>query len=477
MNVDTFADLIELLNTIRFWGLDAFPQTIIDFAALHRHADIISVLDAYKADLPFIYAACRIASEELGGEVRLEKAMDTGNIDVVKYFHKHGVQFTARAIALAAGRGALDCLRYALSTTTAGYYSHRTANAVYAAAVRSGRMDSVLLLQRFGFPLPFRSGYGEHFIDLCSIAALSGQCEVLKYLHGQGCSIWNTASIAAETGHWECLKYATTNGSFLRNESHWAKSATLAQRLKRANQLKLLVLAWSCGIDTEAVAALPLATSENWQHFVASVHRETRPSINLIAAAAESGNMACLQHVLQVCTAEAAAIRHGWTWMTYAASVSTGKLRFVDVTQSAASAKQWECLHFLIEHDCPVQKSLTAALVHADQLELYHLAVAHGCEVSVPAVCYFARDGNLDLLKHALEHGCKRSEEILRAAARHGQLQCLKYAHDQGCPWSSQVTLAAARGGHQECLHYLNEQGCPSTAHGRALKRKRAILG
>ena len=38
--------------------------------------------------------------------------MDSGNIEVVRCFHKHGVQFTARAIAFAAGKGALNCLQY-----------------------------------------------------------------------------------------------------------------------------------------------------------------------------------------------------------------------------------------------------------------------------------------------------------------------------------------------------------------------------
>ena len=475
-NVDSFADITELLNTIRFWGLDAFPQTVIDFAALHRRADIISVLEPYKADLPFICGACYILLEDIHGELRLEKAMDTGNIDVVQYFHKPGAQFTFRAILLAAGRGALDCLQYALSATTEGHYSRRTGNAVFIEAVRNGRMGSILLLQRFGFPLRLtESNYVRrvHDFNLCGIAALSGHFEVLKYLHGQGCDIQDTASNAADAGHWECFEYAINNGAPFRSQSfNWAKSGTLAQWLERDNKLKLLVLAWSCASETEAAM---VATSENWQHFVASVHRETRPSINLIAAAVESGNLACLRHLYQVCAAKAVASGQSWNWLTYAASVSTGKLRFVDVIHSAASAKRWECLRFLIQHGCLMNKSLTTALVHADQLELYHLAVAHGCEVSVQAACKFTRDGNINLLQHAMEHGCERSEEILRTAARHGQLQCLKYAHAQGCPWSLQVTLAAARGGHGECLQYLYEQVCPSNEYVRSILGKRSI--
>eukprot|EP01032_Pedospumella_encystans_P008999 gene8999-10622_t len=34
MNVDTLADMTELLNTIRFWGLDILPEAMFDFASL-----------------------------------------------------------------------------------------------------------------------------------------------------------------------------------------------------------------------------------------------------------------------------------------------------------------------------------------------------------------------------------------------------------------------------------------------------------
>ncbi len=486
MNVDTLSDTIELLNTIRFWGVVAFPQALIDFAALQKHSDMKSILEPYSTDLPFICAAYCIASEDVDCGVRLEKAMDTGNIDVVQYFHKTGMQFTARAIALAAGRSALDCLQYALSATTSGHYPHRNCNQVFSEAVRSGCMDSILLLRQFGFSLQ-RTSYNYHptgydrgyYIDLCKLAASSGQCEVLKYLHSQGCGLYAAATAAADADQFDCLEYATNNGARLRGENFSnLNRGTLAQRLERANHLNLLVLAWSWLYEsgTVASAALPFAPSANWTQFVTSVGRETEPSIHLIAAAVKSGNLTCLEHVYRFCTAKAETIGRSSNWLSYAASLGNGKLRFVDLVQSAVSAERWECLRFLITHDCPMNKSLTTWLVYANQLELYHLAVDHGSEVSVQAACFFVRKGNLPSLQHALEHGCERSEEILRAAARHGHLQCLMYAHAQGCPWSSQVTLAAARGGHRECLQFLYEHGCPFSEYVRTILRQQSNL-
>jgi len=147
MNVGTLADMTELLNTIRFWGVDVFPRAMIDFAARQKYTDIKSILKPYCADLQVICTACSILFEAEGCETRLEKAMDSGNIDIVQYFHQKGAYFSIRAIALAAGKGALDCLQYAIS------FRNKEAtygNGVFPEAVRNGHLDCILYLQQKG---------------------------------------------------------------------------------------------------------------------------------------------------------------------------------------------------------------------------------------------------------------------------------------------------------------------------------------
>ena len=474
MNVNNLTEMTELLNTIRFWGLEIIPQSIVNFAARQRYSVVESTLEPYRADLSFLSKVCSIVAKTVGNEVRLEKAMESGDIDIVRYFHKKQVPFTARAIALAAGRGALDCLQYALSATTAGHYAHRTSVVVYSEAVRRGRMNVILFLRQRGFCL-HRSIYSpfsvEEYVDLPEIAASSGQCDVLKYLYSQGCSLSSAATAAADVGHWDCLEYATRHGARLRGESGWDSSIPLAQRLARAGQLKLFPKALSCDKEIDAHTTLDFAKSENWELFKLCIQYITRPTLNILKFVIEKGLLACLRQLYQNYASKKERGGQNSDWLTSAGGFSISNPGPVDLARLAANTKRWECLRFLITHGCPMQKSLSTVLVQADQLELYHLAVAHGCEVSVQVACKFAKNGNSRLLRHALEHGCERSEEILKAAARHGQLPCLMYAHAQGCPWSAQVTLAAARGGHGECLQYLNEHGCPS------IKRKYGTLG
>ena len=482
-NVDTVDDFTELLNTLRFWGTDVVPQSITDFAAQLPRSQIESILEPYRTELPFITAVCCMVAGVKHRKQRLEKAMESGNIDMVRHLHKKGVHFTTRGITLAAGNGALDCLQYALPVWNASRIDdHLVSNHFFLEAVRYGRMDSIRLLQQNGFQL-YR-GYMDDS-NLTEWAAWFGQCEVLKYLQNEGCSIRHAAIYAADSGHWDCFEYAmeVEDGWLLRGETEYSGHLSLAQRLARADQLKLFPTALSRVGQIDAGTTLNFAKSEKWEMFKLCIQYIARPTLDIIFAATKQGYVDCLQRLHEVCVSEVVASGNGQNWLTYAASNGTGNssssanLRSVDLALLAAKAKQWDCLRFLITHACPMHKSLTSVLVYANQLELYHLAVEHGCEASVQAACYFTREGNLPLLQHALKHGCERSEKILKAAARHGRLPCLEYAHAQGCPWSAQVTLAAARGGHRECLQYLHEHGCPSNARARALKRKRAING
>ena len=104
MNVNTLAEMTELLNTIRFWGLEIIPQSIVNFAARQRYTVVESTFEPYRADLSFLSRVCCIVAETVGNEMHLEKAMESGDIDIVQYVHKKQVQFTTRAIALAAGK-------------------------------------------------------------------------------------------------------------------------------------------------------------------------------------------------------------------------------------------------------------------------------------------------------------------------------------------------------------------------------------
>eukprot|EP01032_Pedospumella_encystans_P021722 gene21722-24630_t len=377
-NVDTLADMTELLNTIRFWGSDILPQAMIDFAAHQSNKDLFrSVLEPFCDDLKLITTVCSIIADDVDHNVRLEKAMESGNIDVVHYFHNKHSPFSSRAIALAAGQGALDCLDYAL---TFKFRYNAPQNLVFSEAVRNGHMNSILYLRQKGFCHHFYTSP-----DLVEIAAASGQLVVLKYLCSQKCSFHSAAIAAADAGHFDCLVYALTNGAPLHDDPPYAQqTGSVTHRLARAGLLEYFQVAISSGFNADTPTALIFARSGNLEYLQLSIDHGARPSVKLIASAAQKGHLDCLKFLHQLCSFRAEASGNGLDWRAYAASVSYGSLRFTDVALSTASAQQWECLWFLITHGCTMNKSLTTCLIQSDQIELYHLATfdRHACQTS-----------------------------------------------------------------------------------------------
>ena len=309
-NVDTLADITELLNTIRFWGSDIIPQALFNFAARQPRKLINKTLETYREDLPFLTSVCSIVSRHEDRKLLLEKAMESGNIEALQYLHNKGGPFSAREIALAAGKGALDCLEYALTFKKASHYDHCCD--VFFEAVRTGCMESILFLQRKGFHLHAHSASEQY--DLMKIAASSGQIEVLKYLHSQGCSIKSAAIAAADSGHFNCLEYAIQHSALLQGESAHTDQGTLAQRLVRAARCKLFPLS---GHELDTQTALIFARYGHWECFRICLEQGARPSLNLIAVVVEHGHLPTLKYLHQICVSRVEASGKSLNWQSF----------------------------------------------------------------------------------------------------------------------------------------------------------------
>lgn len=149
-NVDTLADMMELLNTIRFWGLNILPQSLLDFAARRPYKKLQPMLENFRADLPFLTAVCSIFAGTVDTSARLEKAVENGRVNVLRFVHQTwGGKFSARALSLAAGNGALDCLQYALKTVNSSQFDRQYK--VFVQAVRNGQLECIRSLEANGF--------------------------------------------------------------------------------------------------------------------------------------------------------------------------------------------------------------------------------------------------------------------------------------------------------------------------------------
>ena len=248
--------------------------------------------------------------------------METGNIDIVKYFHEKGGNFTSRAIASAAGKGALGCLQYAMCFFKNVVHD----GSIFCKAVRNGHMDCILFLQQKGSHLHcYHYLYRNSMVpvDLAEIAASSGQYAVLKYLYSQGCSMRAAAIAAADANHFDCLQFAMEKGARLRGENLYPDySGTLVQRLARAGLLKFFPLALSRVGAIDAEITLNFARSRKWEIFKLCIQYITQPTLEVVFKATEKGYVECLQRLHEVCVSELEASGNGQNWLTYAASKS-----------------------------------------------------------------------------------------------------------------------------------------------------------
>jgi hypothetical protein len=160
--------------------------------------------------------------------------------------------------------------------------------------------------------------------------------------------------------------------------------------------------------------------------------------LRVTAAAAESGDLACLVYAIE---------------LGYECDEST--------CAAAARGGHLTCLTYLHEHDCPWDEETTIDAAHCGHLACLRYAHEHGCPWDEATCSWAANNGHLDCLMYAHEHGCPWDEGTCSAAASNGHLACLVYAHEQGCPWDEHTCDATAIGDHLACLMYAHEQGAP----------------
>jgi len=138
----------------------------------------------------------------LDGKYNWPTIIRNGNMEMLKYFHKHAhfPDNTARSVACSY---AIRCNQFEILK-----YLHRIGcewdNNTFLEATILNRLDIVKYLHEHGCPLNNSA---------CDNAAMRGNLEMLKYLHEIGCP-WSerTCSEAVEHNHFEVLKYLHKNG-------------------------------------------------------------------------------------------------------------------------------------------------------------------------------------------------------------------------------------------------------------------------
>jgi len=169
--VDNVDDVAQILHTIKFWGVETFPSSLLDYCLKH---------DAATWELTF--------REVLNTKGQFEKFLkDTFN------------EGSDLPVIIAIKIGSVDLMRELASSRQV-----QDGRSLTFAATECRNLACLKALHELEYPCDFTTTLS---------AAKSGSLECLTFLHEQGCP-WNesTPSEAALHGHVDALRYAIDHG-------------------------------------------------------------------------------------------------------------------------------------------------------------------------------------------------------------------------------------------------------------------------
>lgn len=217
------------------------------------------------------------------------------------------------------------------------------------------------------------------FVSMCSMAALGGHLEILRWLRENGCP-WNGAKYGIYAVHGsrlDVLEWLTES------EGEYMNYYLIGQYAARNGRRECLEWALDNGCGKAGVCAL----------------------------LAQNGHLGVLQWARERGVA--------WDAETCAVAALNGHLGVIQWAR--ANGCPWDV------HTC------SSAAVNG-HLGVLQWARENGCPWDSMTCTSAAAGGQLACLAWARENGCPWDEHTCAAAARYGEVECLEYTRRNGCP-------------------------------------------
>jgi hypothetical protein len=423
------SDLANLLETLRYWCSDFFPNELINYCLSKNDMECCKVLDLFKNDLAHISVLLTVLRSN--SRLKMNVAAKNSSIQLMECLRIHGCNWDESTCALAADKGNIQMLTF--------------------------------LHEHADYPCPWNE-------QTTWAAAKNNHFECLQYAHTHGCP-WSemTTHLAAKGGHQECFMYAMDQGcEWEENIVHTAILGKNVRCVQYAVEKGAIVDEAPCrmavvGNSLECLAYLhsigswwsptccSLAAQHGYLDILAYLHENSCPwDENTCIEACRAGHLAALVY----------AHEHGCPW---------GEA----TSYAAISGCSAECLGYALDHGCPLSADTAAATERAaGSGALGCLALLHGrgypWNKTVTASAAFG--AHTPCLQYALENGCPVDEDAINFCVtssnvdKNASVSCLRLLHEAGVPWSAMLTRLAMSTHNVPCFRYAVEHGCPATA-------------
>ena len=509
------ADLSHLLNTIKFWGAQVFPQELIAFLvkkppSVEMFDQVCATLTEFDADYNLLAMYKALSACENKHSVQLKAVALCRRSDILEYFVGFNKKASIPMVKQAAEYGLLELLKEATTALRAKDRRNPFSQVCLKKVAGNGHTECLLFLLEQGCA-PHRgislaaaeNGHleclqvaHEHGCEcdskILNAAALYDQLSCVTYLLEQGCSPDRTSAYnAALNGHLECLRLLIDH------------DAPLTKRMCNAaatnGHLSCLQLLFERGCAWDKECARLAVTHNHFECLQYAVENGCRCDSSVADAAAAGGYLSCLEYLLSrhkpaSYLAVEHAVRNGHVDCVRAlfnAGVSFSvdsfgmehalvkdNVQFLQTyvaggyklprygTEEAAEHGSVKCLAFIcsVRHH-PLTAEETSCAAKSGQLECLKILREHGCPWDESVYKGAATKGHVECLQYAVEHGCPRGvDDPCAAAAGNAQLEALQYLHSQGFPLSLQTCRCAIRALSLKCMGFAVEHGAPLDA-------------
>lgn len=439
--VDNVDDLVQLLRVFLYWGLDNWPQTLLNYCATVHISKWESSFDAAFADIKVPIDLCAIKTY-FSDTHDFQSALLTNQTDILDHWlslhpphseqgeravfvvvqfqvvhvlqdlHARGYSWGMDACIEALRCGSVECLKFLYQK--GGPWDGQASLCSFAAAY--SRMDCLECLHglccEWDKQTPMR-------------AALSGSVECLMYAHENGCPWDATACVGAATyNSLACLEYVHTNGC--------AWDETLTEVAAQRGSLECLQYALENGCPIHEKVCLYAASKGHCECIDLLVQYVGNWCDSLPIAAAANGQFTMLKHLLD-------------NNCPYNESLLINAV-------SSQEEGALLCVRYLIEEQLlTMDKFIYSAAIYAANFEVVQYLVDIGCdsEFSFFPGHPLRKDWDAPLLEcvqHSVEHGSPLLPHLV-VFIEGEDLPMTKQYFQGECPAITHVSLNTKRNG------------------------------